>query len=375
MLVHKAYKFRLYPNEIQKNFLSKTFGCARFVWNHHVDAFQNYHDGVIPMSVKELRQTYPWISEVSAGAMQQVENNFEVFKKQFFNKNRKQKIGRPKFKKKGKKDSFKLPNKKFYIYQEASRIRLEKIGKVKIVLDREIPKSAKFVSVTVSRDRVGDFFASILVEENVVPKLERTEKIIGIDLGLKDFCILSNGSKVANPRFFTKSQGDLRRAQQHLNRKQKGGKRRQKQKIKVAKLHRKIGRQRNFFLHNFSTNLVREFDQIAIEDLNVEGIKRKYGKSVSDVGWSLFVSMLKYKASWNNKEILQIGRFKPTTKLCSECEEIVDFLTLADRDWICPSCQTKHDRDINAARSVLLQAVGKDAAQQTWRDSKTISFG
>jgi putative transposase len=334
--------------------------------------FNNHVEGEVQLSIKELREEYSFLKEVSAGVLQQVERNFNETKKQFFNKKRKKKLGRPQFKSKKKtRCSYKLPNQKFDILDN-NKIRIEKIGNVRIVLDRMIPIEAKIMSATISKDSCNSFYVSISVEEDITPKYNKTDKIIGVDLGLKDFCILSDETVVPNPHFFLENQKKLKRSQQHLSRKQKGSNRYKKQKIKVAKIHRKVARQREYFLHNISAMLVREFDIIAIEDLNIAGMKKLYGKSVSDVGWNKFIEQLKYKALWNDKEIMQIGRFQPSTKLCSECQTIVDFLTLKDRTWICPNCNTNHDRDINAARSILIQAVGVTTAQQTWRDCKSM---
>jgi len=372
MIVNKAYKYRIYPNKTQTKLLNQTFGCCRFVWNNFVSVFNNHVEGEVQLSIKELREEYSFLKEVSAGVLQQVERNFNETKKQFFNKKRKKKLGRPQFKSKKKtRCSYKLPNQKFDILDN-NKIRIEKIGNVRIVLDRMIPIEAKIMSATISKDSCNSFYVSISVEEDITPKYNKTDKIIGVDLGLKDFCILSDETVVPNPHFFLENQKKLKRSQQHLSRKQKGSNRYKKQKIKVAKIHRKVARQREYFLHNISAMLVREFDIIAIEDLNIAGMKKLYGKSVSDVGWNKFIEQLKYKALWNDKEIMQIGRFQPSTKLCSECQTIVDFLTLKDRTWICPNCNTNHDRDINAARSILIQAVGVTTAQQTWRDCKSM---
>lgn len=369
MIFTKAYKYKIYPNKTQEKLLNQTFGCCRFVWNNFVATFNNKDE--IQLSVKELRESYNFLKHVSASALQQVERNFNETKKQFFNKKRKKKLGRPQFKSKKKtRCSYKLPNQKFYIID--NKIQLEKIGKVQIILDRMIPTDAKILSATISKDSCNSYFVSICVEEDVEPKYSKTNKIIGLDLGLKDFCILSDETKIKNPHFFLENQKKLKREQQHLSRKIKGSNRRRKQKLKVAKIHRKISRQRQWFLHQVSNMLIREFDIIAIEDLNIAGMKKLFGKSVSDASWSTFIQQLNYKALWNDKEIIQIGRFQPSTKLCSECQSIKQGLTLKDRTWVCTNCNTNHDRDINAARSILIQAVGVTTAKQTWSDSKSI---
>jgi putative transposase len=330
----KAYKYRIYPTKDQKETLSKTFGCVRFVWNYMVSAFNTYdkthNQNPEFLSTTELRAIIPWLEEVNAAALQQKMRDFIEFKNQFFSKNRKKKIGRPSFKRKTNKQSFRLPNQKFYLGQNF--IHLEKIGHVEIQIDRLPKKNSKFLSVTISKTPSGKYYASILIEEDVISRFVPTGKSIGLDLGLKEFLILSNGEKIENPRWFRKSQAKLRKTQKNLSRKTKGSGRYKKTRVKVARVHEKISNQRNYFHHTKSLDLIRRFDFVGIESLNVSGMVKngKLAKSISDAGWSQFISYLKYKAVWNQKTIQAIDRWFPSSKTCNECGCVNDALELKD---------------------------------------------
>ncbi len=241
----KAFKYRLYPHKQQEVLLNKTFGCVRVIWNHHVEVFnqfdKNKTEQASELSSTELRKKFNWMQEVSAAALQQKEIDFKTFKKNYFSKTRKKKIGRPAFKKRDTLQSFRLPNQKFTLYD--TTIRLEKIGKVKLMIDREIPKGSKLMSVTISKNRCNQFFASILIECEIAQK-PKTGKSVGIDIGITTFLTLSNHSIVANPRYFRESQMKIAQLQRHLSRKKKGSMRRRKAKLKVARLHNKIANQR-----------------------------------------------------------------------------------------------------------------------------------
>jgi putative transposase len=367
----KAYKFRIYPNKTQTVLLNKTFGCVRYAWNQWVENFNKPTDKVFS-TPKELKEKLDWMKEVSSAAIQQKERDFNEFKNQYFNKKRKSKVGRPSFKSKRNKQSYRLPNQKFYL--DDNRIQFEKIGFVKVVLDRSIPEDVKFINATISKDNVGDFFVSILVEENIQPK-PQTEKEIGIDVGLKSFVTLSDGTSVDNPKFFRENQSEIKRIQQHLSRKVKGSNRRRGTQCKLAKTHRTISRQRSFFLHNLSSWLVNNYDVIAIEDLNVTGMVKNHcmAKSISDAAWSEFFRQITYKCNWYGKELRKTDRFEPTTKTCSVCGYCNNDLTLVIREWNCPCCGAHHDRDENAAVNILNKStsVRVDTELQTWRGCKT----
>jgi putative transposase len=349
-----AYKYRLYPNKTQEVLLNKTMGCVRFFYNQQVATFKTYDKETNPKpefkTSTEIRKEINWMQEVSAAAIQQKENDFKQYKNQLFNKSRKSKIGFPSFKKKNNKQSFRLPNQKFKIIE--NKIQLEKIGKVKMVVDRELPEG-KLMSVTVSKNPSGQYFASILIETEIKHK-RKTNKEVGIDLGIKTFSTQSDGVEISNPKFLSKSQAKLKKMQQHLSRKKNGSNRRNKCKLKIAKLHQKITNQRNWFLHNYSTKLINNYDRIFIEDLNVKGMVKnhKLAGAISDVSWSKFVSMLTYKAMWYGKDITKVDRFFASSKTC-ECGVKNKDLKLSDRVWTCKSCGRVNQRDLLAANNIL----------------------
>ena len=377
MVQQKSYKFRIYPNKTQEVLLNKTFGCVRYAWNSWVSLFNNKeveNKDKHYNTPKEFRQVLNWMQEISSASLQQKERDFISFKKQFFNKKRKKRLGSPSFKSKHKRQSYRLTNRRFAVLYEEKQIRLEKIGRVKAVFDRVIPEGVKFLNVTVSKDLCGSYFVSVLVEENIVAKA-KTNKEVGIDVGLKNFAIMSSGEIVANPKFFRENQSKLKRLQQHFSRKVKGSARRSKTKLKIAKLHRTIGRQRDYFLHCLSTYLVTNFDMIGIEDLNVSGMikNHKLAKSIADASWSKFFSQLTYKSSWYGKELVKIGRFFPSSKTCTVCGWRKSDLKLSDREFICECCGVAEDRDINASKNILKESVRVSTELQTWRDRKTLS--
>jgi len=350
----KAYKFRLYPNKTQQVLLNKTFGCIRYFWNNQVGVFKTYDKENNPnpkfKTSTELRNEIDWMQEVSAAAIQQKEIDFKEYIKQLFNKSRKKKIGFPAFKKKNNRQSYRLPNQKFKVI--GNKIQLEKIGKVKMIVDRELP-IGKLMSVTISKNPSGQYFASILIETEIQHK-EKTNKEVGIDLGLKTFSTQSNGDEISNPKFLNKNQVKLRRMQQHLSRKQKGSNRRNKCRLKIARLHQKIANQRDWFLHNYSTQLINNYDKIFIEDLNVSGMLKNHclAGAISDVSWSEFVSMLAYKADWYGKDVVKVNRFYASSKTC-ECGVRNNDLKLSDRQWICQSCGLVNQRDLLASKNIL----------------------
>ena len=376
MIFKKAYKLRIYPNRTQKVLLNKTFGCIRYVWNNWTEIFnsKDKEKEKIFKTPKQFKKELDWMNEISSAAIQQKERDFKEFKKQFFNSKRKIKFGKPSFKSKNKKQSYRLPNQKFTVNQKMKRVRIEKIGWIKTVFDRVIPEKVKFLSITISKDLINNYYVSILVEEDIKPK-NKTNKIVGIDVGLKHFAIFSSGEKVENPSYFRENQSKVRMIQKHLSRKKKGSNHYRKNKLKLAKTHSKIERQRNHFLHTLSCYLVNNFDVMGIEDLNVLGMlkNRKLSKSISDVSWSSFFKMLEYKSEWYQKRLMKVGMFEPTSKKCSRCGYLYHHLTLDIREWICPECGEKHDRDVNAAKNILKESLGVTGEIQTWSDCKTYS--
>jgi putative transposase len=278
------------------------------------------------------------------------------FKTQFFSKTRKAKIARPRFKKRGVNDSFRLPNQKFKVLE--SKIQIEKIGKIAFVKDRELPESARTLSVTVSKNPSGQYFASVLVEQEIA-QLPKTGKSVGVDLGLKTFAVTSDGKEYPASKFFRESQSKLRTAQKHLSRKKKGSIRFKRCKLKVAKIHLKTANQRNHFLHQVTNDLVKNYDTICIEDLNVKGMvkNRKLAKSISDASFAAFRSQLAYKCGWFGKELVVANRFFASSKTCSGCGEVKKELKLSERTYNCEACSLSIDRDLNAAINLKNKSV------------------
>lgn len=359
--MHKAFKYRIYPNKSQKVLLSKTFGYIRVIWNANVESFNSYDKDSNPkpkiIIKSDLIIDKPWLNEISAAAIQQKIRDFQEITNQFFSKTRKKKIGRPSFKKKSGNQSYRLPNQKFSL--KDNKIRLEKIGWVKISIDRNIPDNSKMLSCTISMNCCGQYFVSILVDV-VIPNKGKTGKSVGIDLGLKSFATLSDGVVIDNIKFFREKQSEIAKIQRHLSRKNKGSNRHRKNKIKIARLYNKIANKRNNFLHNVTTSLVNNYDVICIEDLNVSGMlsNHKLAKAISDTSFSMFRSMLEYKCNWYGKELVVIDRFYPSSKTCSKCGWKKEDLTLSDRVFKCENCGIEIDRDLNAA--INIQRVGVD---------------
>lgn len=359
--MNKAFKYRIYPNVRQAIKFAQTFGCVRVIWNANVDSFNSYDKETNPnpkiIEKKDLIIDKPWLNEVSAAAIQQKIRDFNETKKQFFNKNRKTEIRRPSFKKKSGNQSYRLPNQKFSLIGD--KIKLEKIGLVKIVIDRPIPKNARLISCTISKNYSGQYFVSILIDLDIDKKI-KTNKNVGVDLGLKHFATLSDGKTIENPRYFRENQSVIAKIQKYMSRKKKGSNRYRKNKLRIARLHNKIANRRNFFLHNVTTFLVSNYDIICIEDLNISGMlsNHKLAKSISDTSFYAFRSMLEYKCKWYGKELVVIDRFYPSSKTCSNCGWKKTDLELSDRVFECKNCGTKIDRDLNAA--INIERVGVD---------------
>jgi len=363
----KAYKYRIYPTNAQVLFFAKTFGCCRFVWNkmlnEKVQAYAKKEriSGVTPAKYKD---EFPFRKEVDSLALGNVKLQLEkAFKNHF--RNRKQ-FKLPKFKKKRDKQSYTTNSVRDSIRVdfEKNLLYLPKLREgVKIELHRIF--DGKIKSVTVSRTNDGKYYASILVEtENRRNKVvEPKSKACGVDLGLEHFATVTNdfGSyKVEHPKYLRRGEERLKRLQKSFSKKQKGSKNSEKARLRLARQHAYISNARNDFLHKLSKAIIDENQVVVVEDINVKGLlKTRLAKSVTDSGWSKFLTYLKYKAEWYGRTFIQVDRFFPSSKLCHRCGHKNGDLALHVRTWCCPACGETHDRDVNASINLYFVGLGR----------------
>jgi putative transposase len=358
----EAVKVRLYPTSEQQVALSRSFGCARWYWNHALNAcIQHYQEtgkslkmaaykGMLPQLKKEL----PWLKEGCYSAVLQcVAINLNKAYTNFFAGRAKH----PRFKSKHGKQSIQYPQN---VTLEADCLKVPKIGEIKARFHREITGTIK--TVTISKTLSDKYFASILCETTDSGSATSGDKTLGIDLGLKDFAVVHDGEEVtkySNPKHLKCHEKNLAKKQQKLARKVKGSKTRQKFRKVVAKVHERVSNARKDFLHKLSRKLVDESQVIIVENLNVKGMvrNRKLSKAISDVGWGIFVNLLAYKLERKQGKLIEIDRFFPSSKNCSCCGHIMDELPLDIREWSCPSCDTHHDRDSNASLNIRTEGI------------------
>jgi len=359
----KAYKYRIYPTGMQKEFLAKTFGCSRLVWNlmlsEKLNAYNNKEK--IPQTTPaKYKQQYPFLKEVDSLALANTQLQLEkAFRDHFKNKSH---FGLPKFKKRKDKQSYTTNNQNGTVRVENDYLYVPKLKSgIKIKLHRAFDGVIK--STTISKTPSGKYYVSILTEKTENAELKNNtanlSKACGIDLGLSSFAIVTNdiGScKIEHPHYLRKAEKRLIRLQKRLSKKQKDSKNKEKARLKLADYHQYVSNARNDFLHKLSKAIIDENQVIVVEDLNTKGMVKNHhlAKSISDSGWSIFVRYLEYKAQWYSKKLVKVDRFYPSTKTCSHCGYINNNLTLSDREWTCPICGTHHDRDINASRNLYL---------------------
>lgn len=355
----RAYKYRIYPTKEQEKKIVQHIGGCRFVYNWALENKIRYYETSkeklsaydLNYMLKGLKADNPWLKEVNSQSLQQTNKNMESAFTRFF----REKKGFPKFKsKKNPVQSFQIPQ-HYTVDFEKQLIKLPKIGNVKIVISRTFDGTPK--TATISKTPTGKYFISILVDDGKELPVKQDfdeNSTIGVDLGIKDSAILSNGEKFENPKYLKNSLQKLKVLQRKVSRKVKGSNNWKKAKLKLSRLHEKISNQRNDFQHKLSFKLISENQAIALETLNVKGMIRNHhlAQAISDSAWSSFVTKLEYKAEWTGKTILRIGTFEPSSKICNVCGYYKKDLTLKDRLWICPDCKTLHDRDINAAINI-----------------------
>ena len=365
MIKQKTYKFRLYPNLEQRIFFGRTFGCSRFIWNQMLaDRMAHYEKTgeSLRNTPAQYKDEFPWLREVDSLALCNVQLNLNAAYKNFFQSG----FGFPNFKSKKAAQSYKTNNNKGTIALLDGKVKLPKIGWVKVKAHRQ-PKGM-IKSATISKTATGKYFISILCEEEILP-LPKTNSNLGIDLGLENFAILSTGEKIENPRFLVSLSKKLAKEQKILSRKGLLAKKKgmklsessnyQKQKLKVARLHEKIANQRRDFLHKLSTNLIKNHDVICIEDLASRNLmkNRRLTRAIGDASWSEFIRQLHYKADWYGKKVVTISRWFPSSQLCSTCGVGSGKKPLSIREWTCENCGTHHDRDINASLNILKEGL------------------
>jgi len=363
MDIKRAYKYRFYPTAEQEVMLARTFGCARFVYNHMLevrsDAWKERQESIsfaeISVMLTAMKKTpeYAWLSEVSSVPLQQALRHLETAFKNFFSK----RARHPAFKSKHGRQAATYSARGFR--WNGRDLTLAKMSApLNIHWSRAIPKGAKVTTVTVSKDPAGRYFVSLLCDDAVVAK-SPVQGRIGIDLGLSHFAILSTREKIEGPKALRKYEARLAVLQRRLAKKQKGSNRRAKLKLKIARLHAKIADIRRDFLHKLSTWLINENQVIAVESVSVMALQDKtwIARLLADAGWHEFLRQLEYKARWYGRELIHIDKAFPSSRMCSECGHTLDELPLSVRKWTCPDCGAHHDRDINAARNIL-QAAG-----------------
>ena len=369
----RAYKYKIKPTMKQQHQLQQVFGCTRFIYNWGLDikskSWSIEHKTVsyfeLAKKLTELKKNekYKWLKQIPAECLQQSLRNLDNAYTQFFKGIK----SFPRFKTKKNSKNCAKYTQAIYFDFDNWKVKIPKCGWVKLCENKTFDlSSSKIGTLTVSRDKCGEYWCTIVVDDNA-PQKSKTkiseETSVGIDLGIKDYAILSDGTKYSNPKYYENNRLKLKVLQQKFARTKKGSNRHEVMRLKVARQYKKITNSKIDFLHKLSTDLIRRYNTICLENLNVEGMMKNHNlaMAIQSASWSEFVSQLKYKAEWEGKNIVFIGRFEPSSKTCSKCGYVKHDLKLSDREWVCPICGKHHDRDINAAINIKMFALNPQA--------------
>jgi len=358
--IKKTFKYRIYPTKEQEIFLAKHFGAKRFVWNYFLNERKNaylennkslnYYDNASSLTKLKKQEEYSWLKETNSQSVQASLRDLEVAYNRFFSRQGKF----PRFKSKRDKQSFRIPQSTKY---EDGKLNIPKFkNSIKVREDR--PLTGTILFSTISKTPSDKYFVAITCETNHKPYKKNKNKV-GVDLGIKDLAICSDGKTYENIKTTKKYAKKLSYEQRQLSKKQKGSKNRGRQRIKVARVHEKITNSRTNHIHNITTQIVRDNQTICVEDLSVANMMKNHqlAKSISDCSWSEFLRQLKYKSEWNERNLIQIDKFFPSSKTCNKCKFVNQDLQLKDRKWVCPVCGAELDRDINASENILEQGL------------------